>query len=220
VEDFQITVQARDFKKKRACRGLRREGFLPAVVYHKGEDSISAFIPEKEFSILARKARVTQIFTLKSDDERLNGKPALVREIQKAYVSGSLLHVDFQALKEDEELVVGVALQVTGESPGVKNEGGVLMVPVHEVRVSCLPKNIPSSFALDISSLALGQSIHARDVTLPEGVKLVSDVDETLVSVVSVRGTAEGATTEAPAATPGAAPAAAAKKAPPAKKGK
>jgi large subunit ribosomal protein L25 len=97
-------------------------------------------------------------------------------------------------------------VKLVGESPGVKNQGGILAVVTHEVSVTCLPKYIPSAVTVDISSLALGQSIHAEQLVLGEGVTLADDASETIVSVVASRAEEEAKPAEAAAA-----PAAAAK---------
>jgi large subunit ribosomal protein L25 len=97
-------------------------------------------------------------------------------------------------------------VKLVGESPGVKNQNGILAVVTHEVSVTCLPKYIPSAVTVDISSLALGQSIHAEQLVLGEGVTLADDASETIVSVVASRAEEEAKPAEAAAA-----PAAAAK---------
>lgn len=198
--DFTLEVQRREALGKSANRRFRNEGLVPAVVYHRGEDSIPAVLPLRNFVHLAKQAKTTQVFRLKSEDKHLDGRPVLVREVRRDFLKGKVLHVDFQALREDEEIHVRVPLQVSGESPGVKNEGGILSIVTHEIGVACFPKDIPQNITIDISALALGQSIHARDVALPAGVRLTDDSEETLVSVVSVRATKADEAADAAAA--------------------
>ena len=213
---------------KGGSKRCRREGFIPAVAYHRAEKAVPVKIPYKEFTLLAQKARRSQVFTFKSESSSLNGKVAIVKDIQQDYVKGRVLHVDFLTLKEDEAIRVDVPVKIVGDSPGVKNQGGVLAIVTHEVGVRCLPKNIPSSIEVSISELNLGQSIHGGDLKLPAGVELDDDAEETIVSVVSSRAGEESnaaadaavdpkaaAAKAAPAAAKGAAPAA---KAAPAKK--
>jgi large subunit ribosomal protein L25 len=206
VENFTIEVSERATIGKASANRCRKEGFIPAVAYHKAEKPLAVQVPLKEFTALASKARRSQVFTFKSSVSSLNGKAAIVKEVQQDYLKGRVIHVDFQTLKDDEEITVEVPVKLVGESPGVKNQGGILAVVTHEVSVTCLPKYIPSAVTVDISSLALGQSIHAEQLVLGEGVTLADDASETIVSVVASRAEEEAKPAEAAAA-----PAAAAK---------
>jgi large subunit ribosomal protein L25 len=213
VENFTIEVSERATIGKASANRCRREGFIPAVAYHKAEKPLAVQVPLKEFTALASKARRSQVFTFKSSVSSLNGKAAIVKEVQQDYLKGRVIHVDFQTLKDDEEITVDVPVKLVGESPGVKNQGGILAVVTHEVSVSCLPKYIPAAVTVDISALALGQSIHAEQLVLGEGVTLVDDGSETIVSVVASRAEEEAKPAAAEAA-PAAGAAAAAAKAP------
>ncbi len=206
MENFTIEVSERATIGKASANRCRKEGFIPAVAYHKAEKPLAVQVPLKEFTALASKARRSQVFTFKSSVSSLNGKAAIVKEVQQDYLKGRVIHVDFQTLKDDEEITVEVPVKLVGESPGVKNQGGILAVVTHEVSVTCLPKYIPSAVTVDISSLALGQSIHAEQLVLGEGVTLADDASETIVSVVASRAEEEAKPAEAAAA-----PAAAAK---------
>jgi large subunit ribosomal protein L25 len=207
VENFTIEVSERATIGKASANRCRKEGFIPAVAYHKAEKPLAVQVPLKEFTALASKARRSQVFTFKSSVSSLNGKAAIVKEVQQDYLKGRVIHVDFQTLKDDEEITVEVPVKLVGESPGVKNQGGILAVVTHEVSVTCLPKYIPSAVTVDISSLALGQSIHAEQLVLGEGVTLADDASETIVSVVASRAEEEAKPAEA-AAAPAAAAAA------------
>ena len=209
MENFTIEVSERPTIGKSSANRCRKEGFIPAVAYHKAEKPLAVQVPLKEFTALASKARRSQVFTFSSSVPSLNGKAAIVKEVQQDYLKGRVIHVDFQTLKDDEEITVDVPVKLLGEAPGVKNQGGVLAVVTHEVSVTCLPKHIPSAVTVDISSLALGQSIHADQLYLGEGVSLADDASETIVSVVASR--AEEESKPAEAAPAAAAPAAAAK---------
>lgn len=184
MADFTLQVQERVETGSRACRSIRRRGAVPGVMYHRGEDSVSVVLDLQEFTTLAKQAKPSQVFTLKSESERLNGRPVLVRDIAKNSVKGNVLHVDLQAMREDEEVTLAIPVRLSGEAPGVKIDKGILSWMVHEITVACLPKSIPSEIVVDVSKLGLGQSIHAREVVLPEGVSLVDEPDETIVTVV------------------------------------
>lgn len=211
MESFTIEVTERQSLGKSGCNRARREGFIPGVAYHRADKPVAVQVPYKEFTLMAKKARLSQVFTFKSESPALNGKSAIVKEIQQDYLKGKVLHVDFQTLRDDEEITIDVPVRVVGEAPGVKLDGGVLTLVTHEVQVTCLPKNIPSVVDVDISSLGLGQSIHASDLKFAAGVTLTDDPHETIVSVIIPRAVEEAtAATAAPAAGAPAATAAAA----------
>lgn len=208
MENFTIEITERPALGKGSANRCRREGFVPGVAYHRAEKPLAIQVPLKEFTALASKARRSQVFTFKSSSSALNGKAAIVKEIQQDYLKGRVTHVDFQTLKDDEEITVDVPVKLVGESPGVKNQGGILAIVTHEVTVRCLPKHIPSAVSVDISSLALGQSIHADQLVLGEGVILADDPTETIVSVVASRAEEEAKPAVEAAPVAGAAPAA------------
>ena len=207
MEDFTLEITKRTESGTSNCNRLRKNGFVPAVVYHKGEPSISTKLSFNEFTKKARQALSSQVFRLNSEDKDLNGRPVIVRDIQIIYGRGKeeLQHVDLQALKEDEEIRLNIKLKILGEAPGVKIGGGILSVMTHELGIWCLPKDIPSELKVDISALQLGKSIHASDIELPAGVRLADAEEETIVTVVASRAaieTTENATAEVATTTP------------------
>ncbi len=210
-----IEISSRDVKGSSQNRRLRNEGLIPSIVYHKGEESLNATVVYKDFYRVASQSTSSQVFLLKSGDNRLNGKSCLVKEVQKDFLKNKVLHVDFQTLKDDEEITVRVPIHVKGEATGVKNEGGILTQVIHDLGVTCLPRHIPKDIVVDVTELKLGASIHASDIVLPAGVALDDDPHETIVSVVAIRVVEETtATTATAAAKPEAAAAAGAASAP------
>jgi large subunit ribosomal protein L25 len=218
VEHFTIEVSERPNLGKASSNRCRKEGFIPAVAYHRAEEPVAVRIPCKEFTQLASKARRSQVFTFKSTVSALNGKSAIVKEIQRDYLKGTLLHVDFLTFAEDEEVAVEVPVKLVGEAPGVKVQKGILTVVTHEVTVRCLAKDIPAAIEVDITGLNLGQSMHVADLVLPNGVSVDDDEEETIVSVVAARSTEEESSAAAAPAADAAKGAAAAAKAAPAAK--
>jgi large subunit ribosomal protein L25 len=218
VENFQIEISSREQGSTSANNRLRKEGKIPAIVYHRGENSVPGAVSYKEFVRLAQMAKTSQVFTLKSEAPEFNGRSALVRDIQKDYLSGKVIHIDFQALKEDEEIRVTVGIKYLGDAVGVKTEGGMLSIHTHELTVSCLPKDIPLVIEVDISALKLNQHFHASDIELPNGVNLLpGKEEEPLISVVAMKEETVAAAAGDAAAAPAtdakaAAPAAAAAK--------
>ncbi len=218
MESFNINVELREKTGKAANNRYRQSGKIPAVIYQRGQDSLFGAVDYKDFTLLAKKASTSTVFLLKSGDKNIDGRSALVKEIQKDFISQKVLHVDFQALRDDEEIIVQIPIRVVGESLGVKNDGGILAISAHNISVSCLPKSIPHHITVDVTPLELGESIHAEKLELPEGVSLAGDPEETIVSIVIPRAVAEetpataaaeAGAAAAPAAGAAAAPAAA-----------
>ena len=226
MEGFVLEINKRGEIGAMASKRLRNEGFIPTIVYHRGEASIAGTVSYKDFVKLAVQAKVSQVFLLKSSDKGLDGRSAIVRDIQKDAVSGKPIHVDFQALKDDEEISITIPLHFIGEAIGVKIEGGSLSVHTHDIEVSCLPKDIPLTIQVDVTDLKLNSHMHAHELKLPTGVRLKSKKDLPIVSVVIIKeeevatpaaATAEGAAPEGEAAAAGAAAATDEKSAAPAK---
>lgn len=213
MESLDINIETRSEAGSRAARRYRAKGQIPGVVYHRGEEAVSVNVDYNQFIQVASRSTSAQLFNLKSNEKNLNGRMALVKGVQKDYVSGKVLHVDFQALRDDEEISVEVPVSIIGEAPGVKSEGGVLTVMRHSLKVSCLPRNIPSNIQVSIAELHLGQSIHIGELKLPAGVRALEGEDEPVVSVTTQRQEEEekpveevaavaSETTEATAASP------------------
>jgi len=191
VEQFTIEVTQRVNTSKGSANRSRKQGLIAGVAYHRHDEPTPIEVPSKEFTLLARKARRSQVFTFKSASSALNGKSAIVKEIQQDYLKGIVTHVDFQTLKDDEQITVDVPIKIIGEAPGVKVEKGILTIVTHEVSVRCLPKNIPTVIDVDVTSLNLGESLHADQLKLGAGVMLADDPHETIVSVVIPRAVEE-----------------------------
>ena len=187
MEEFVLGVERRSETGKGAAGRVRRGGFIPSVVYHSGEAADSISVEKREFVRLAKKSHASQIFRFKLDGDSLDGAAVVVRDLQKHSVSGEVLHVDFQLLRDDRPVKVRVPVSYTGTPLGVKADGGVLSVMSRDVGVSCMPKDIPEIITHDITSLRLSESVHARQIALPERVSLVDDPKETMVTIVAVR---------------------------------
>lgn len=187
MEGFALDIQKRTTTGRSSVKEFRKTGFIPAIVYHRAESSVPSVVSYKEFTKLATQARLSQVFIFQSNDSYLNGKSALVRDIQKDPVSGRVIHVDFQALKDDEKITVSVPLKFVGEAVGVKQGGGTLSVHTHELDVSCLPKDIPLEIEVSVVDLNVGSHVHAEDLILPSGVLLKDAKDLPIVSVVIIK---------------------------------
>jgi large subunit ribosomal protein L25 len=182
VGEVSLVVEPRAGTGKSVTRKLRAAGRMPAVVYGRGQQARPvALDPEALARILH--ASHSGINTL--IDLRLEGRESvvLVREIQRDPVSGSWIHADLFEVDLQQTIQVRVPLHFVGRPIGVEN-GGILDHPMRELEVECLPRAIPDSIEVDVSALDVGDSIHVRDLSLPEGAKVISDPDLAVASVV------------------------------------
>ncbi|MCH2172152.1 50S ribosomal protein L25 [Myxococcota bacterium] len=184
----QMTAELRTAGGKGVARKLRAAGRIPGVFYGNGEKPVSIQLDPAELNrvLTASDAGMNTLIDLSivgngSDGEKL----VLVKEIQSDPITGSYLHADFMTVDLTSTIQVTVRIQVTGTAEGVRLEGGILDQVLREIELECMPTAIPKEVELDVTELSVGQSLHVRDIVLPEGVKLLSDGDLSVVSVIA-----------------------------------
>lgn len=205
----QETLQAekRDVKGTTASKRLRRTGVVPAVIYGSNQREYMIQLDSKSFFDLARK-QASHNFLVNIEIAGANEKTklAIVQDIQRDPLNGSLIHVDFRAVSESDTIHAAVPIELRGEPVGVKT-GGLLEQLVHEIEVSCSPSNLPDAIVNNVESLKIGQSLKVSQLNLPEGVTvkldgevLVALITQTRASISEGTGGAEEVVEEAPAA--------------------
>ena len=122
--------------------------------------------------------------TLTLDDTKAWEKPVLVKSVQHDPVDGHVLHVDFHAVTLTERVKVKVPLVLKGEPVGVKQEGGILEQFLRDIEVECLPTDIPTELAFDVSAFKIGDTMHVRDLTPPANTKITSELEGAVASVL------------------------------------
>lgn len=191
--NMSLTAQPRQERGKNAMGRLRRNGFIPVTIYGGGQESTSATVVKKELGVLVRAQGRHSIFTLNLDGASSTVK---IAEMQLDPIKGVVTHLDLQRISMTERSEFEVNLKIVGEAEGVKLGGGVLDVPMHSIRLKCLPNDLPDHLDVDVTSLGLGQNFRVSDLKLdPEKFQLVTDADLVIANVVSPR------TEEAPAET-------------------
>lgn len=168
-----------------AAKKIRALGAVPAILYAKKEEPIQVEVNHKELIKLVHKFGESSIITLKLDDNgKVSDQPVIIKEMQIDYIKNNVLHVDFQLIKMGEKIRVYVPLVTKGdnESLGVK-EGGILEHVLHEIEVESLPSILPKQIAVDVSALNVGDSIHVKEIIMPDGVQVVSNLDQVAVLV-------------------------------------
>ncbi len=195
-----LKATKRDITGKQV-NALRRAGKLPAVIYGHRTEPISISLDAHSASLALSKVGTSSLITVDVDGKEY---PALVRERQRDYLKGSLLHVDFLAVSLTEKIRADVRIDVAGSSPAVKDQNAVLVTGLHALSVECLPTDLPDHFTVDISVLEkVGDGIHVRDVMVPDKIRILDDPDEMVVVATFAK---EEVIEEAPAAVEGAVP--------------
>jgi large subunit ribosomal protein L25 len=196
----ELKANLREEKGKELNKKLRNSGLVPGVVYRKGEAAVSLKIDSKSLSkVLHTDAGENVIIKLFVEgDKKKKERIVVIKELQKDPVKDTLVHLDLNEISLTETLKVKVPLMAKGEAAGVKQEGGVLQHVMWEVEVECLPTNIPDKIEVDITNLKIGDTLSIKNITPPEGVKILGDSESIVFSVEHVK-TVEEAVAAAPA---------------------
>lgn len=174
---------------------MRREGWLPSVIYGRGVENINLKVDAKTFNeVLAHSSSENIIVNLDIEGEGTH--LAFLQAIQHDPMSGAALHADFLAIDNKTEITAHIPAHLHGEAIGVKT-GGVIEQYVHAIEITCLPDDLPETIDVDISKLEVGDSLHLGDITYPKGVRHTQGAD---VVVVHIGKSGAGASEEA--ATP------------------
>ena len=187
MKQVTINVESREELGGSAASRLRREGYVPGVVYGDQIPAHSLVMQHTQYRKLMSGARGTQLFKFESHSKELNGLQTLVKEVQYDHLNDKVLHLDFYAITEGHRITVTVPVELFGESLAVKQGGCVLNQTAYDLELECLPTEIPECIRIDISQLGEGDSIHASEVPLPAGVELMSDGDLSIVSALLKR---------------------------------
>jgi large subunit ribosomal protein L25 len=207
---ISLNVAPRAQTGRSASRRLRKVNQIPAILYgkHTSPEKLALDAPELTRLLKAVGGRSLIIELVRKD------KPekalSFLQEVQRDPITDRFVHVDLREVKADEKFEIRVPVQIVGEAYGVKQQNGVLEVATHQVRIRCLPKDLPEAIALDVSELKVGETIKVGQLKAAAGVEFRDPAGLPVVSCVEVA--AEEAT-ETAAATPAAgaaAPAAAA----------
>jgi large subunit ribosomal protein L25 len=177
-----LDVEERPERGTRAAKRLRREGYVPGVVYG-GKDGDST-----SFKVNWRALR--QVLTGSAlIDLKVAGKtrPVIVKEQHQHPVRDELLHIDLLEVRLDEQIQTQVSVHLEGaeEAPGIK-EGGVLEHVTHQLNIEALPTDIPEAIHVDVSGLEIAATMHLSEISPPEGVTFLDDPDETILATVVV----------------------------------
>ena len=196
-----LTATRRDDTGKGVARKLRADGQIPAVIYGHNREPQSLTVSSRDLErLLDRVAAASTVIDL---DLGGTTSRTLIREIQRHPFKKQILHVDFQELVAGETVTVEVPLVIVGIAEGVRVGGGVLDQVLRDVEIECDPGSIPNHIDVDVTNLTIGHSIHVGDLTLPAGVTMLTDEEQTIAVCSAPRIEAEPVAAVEEEAAPG-----------------
>ncbi len=196
--DFALEAAPRQETGKGPARRLRAQGRIPGTCYKPGGTPMSVSVEARTLDNLLKASTAglnTLIDLSVAGGGEFDGVQVLVKELQIDPVSRELVHADFFAVDLTETLQVSVPIHLVGIAHGV-TLGGIVDHALRTIDVECLPNAIPEEFSVDVTALDVGDSIHVRDMVLPEGIELLTDPDLSVVSVVAPEAVEEEVTEE------------------------
>jgi large subunit ribosomal protein L25 len=188
MKRIQLQVETRETKGKEESKRLRNSGYVPGILYSPHDrENILLKVPEKELHhFLSDKKHAHGIIDLriKKDDAKDVTRLAVIKDFQYDSLQKRISHFDFYGVTMKEKVTLQVPLVLEGEPKGIK-EGGILDISLREIEVECLPADAPEAITVDISQLGFNDVISLRDIELPKDVKVLTELDRTIASVVA-----------------------------------
>src|SRR5258705_10397815 len=183
---IEVNARKREANGTGASRRLRRTGNVPGIVYGGSKAAVTIELNHKElYQHLTNEAFHASILTLKLDGE---AQDVLLRAFNMHPWKGHVQHIDFQRVSKDKKIHMKVPLHFANaeKSPGVKEQGGIVSHVLNELNITCLPDDLPEFIEVDLSTLTVGHSVHARDLALPKGVEAVLHKNENPVGATGI----------------------------------
>jgi large subunit ribosomal protein L25 len=199
AKQVKLSARPRSLAGRNAVKQVRAGGAIPAVIYGAHEKPANLEVDRKAIETVLSHAASEHIL-VELDIAGSGSKLSLIQEVQHHPVRGHILHIDFHAVSMTETITSEIPLEPTGEPVGVKTHGGLLQQQLRALEIECLPQNLPEFITVDVSALNIGDSIHVKDITLPEGVTALADADVTVFLVSEPTVAEEPVAAETPAA--------------------
>ena len=183
MSETALVVEARAGTGKGSARKLRAVGRIPAVLYGRGRDSLPLSLDPRALDRILRASGANTLLDLTVEGHpELKDTVALVKELQRHPLRGTIVHADLYAVDLTRAVTVDVPVHLVGKPRGL-DFGGILEHTLREIALECLPRAIPEAIEVEISHLEVGDVIHVRELQLPEGVTLITDGDLGVVHV-------------------------------------
>ncbi len=185
AKQVKLSATRRTGTGRSAVRKIKAQGAVPAVIYGGKTKAEPLQVSKRDISLLLSHASGENILVELEIEGEKGARLALMQEVQHAPLGGDILHVDFHAVSMDEMIDADVPLEPTGIPEGVKTFGGLLEQNIRSLEIECLPRDLPDVITVDVTRLNIGDSIHVRELPLPEGVTTRVPPDLTAFSVLA-----------------------------------
>lgn len=179
MEQRLLNANERSAYGKNAAIKMRKAGRIPAVMYDRHGKSVSLDVDEGEFMRLFKLVTESTIVTLNASGKDYE---VFIKDFQHDIVTDKIKHIDFYEVERGKPLRTKVKIKLQGSPEGVRH-GGILETGITELELECLPKNLPPRIVVDVSSLDVNQSLHVRDIKLPEAVTVLTSDDITVAAI-------------------------------------
>jgi len=184
MKKVAVTVKERDSFGSPESRRMRREGWIPGVLYGgAGSETMALSVEAKALKQAMGRERGNVILDLTFEGKN-KAHPAILKEYQNDPISGSLLHVDFIEVRMDQPIDSTVRIELVGTAQGVK-DGGILDHGLRELHIRCLPTDMPGHVDVDVSALNIGDSLRVSEVTAPKDVEILDDPEVHVAGVMA-----------------------------------
>src|SRR6266516_8058179 len=184
-ERVKLQVRERERRGSADARRLRKEGFIPGVLYGNGKQPYAICVPERELRrVLTGSSGLHAILDVVLEGQNTT-HASILKDFQQDPLRGHISHIDLHEVRLDQPIQASVNIQLIGEPAGVK-EGGVLSQVQREINVEARPMEIPEHIDLDVNGMAIGDTLRLADLAPIEGVTYLDDPEETVLASVGL----------------------------------
>src|SRR5216110_181008 len=184
-ERIKLSVKQRERRGSADARRLRKQGFIPGVLYGNGKESHAIYVPERELRrVLTGAGGLHAILDVVVEGQSAT-HASILKDYQQDPIRGHISHIDLHEVRLDQPIQATVNVQLVGEPAGAK-EGGVLSQVQREINVEALPMEIPEHIDLDVSSMAIGDTLRLADLAPLDGVTYLDDPEGTVLATVGL----------------------------------
>jgi large subunit ribosomal protein L25 len=174
AHEVTLKAQRREGTGRTAARKLKQDGRVPAVIYGHG-DPENLQVSSREIQNVLSHAVGEHVLVALDVEGEAAAQHAIIQDVQHHPVSAAVLHVDFVRVRMNEAITSTIPVEPKGEPTGVKNQGGILEQSLRELEIEALPKDLPELIVVDVSDLAVGDTVLVKDLKLPPGVTALDD---------------------------------------------
>ena len=184
MELVQLTVQAREKTGSGHAGRMRAEGIVPGVVYGLQRDTLHLSVSRQDLDRIYSGAEQNVLIDLEvPGEDKESTVAAMVKEVQRDPVTRNPMSVDFQWVSLEDEIEVEIPLEITGNAPGVDEDGGVVQQQFYSIPVTCLPTEIPESISANIDAMEIADALFVSDLPEIEGITYVPEPDEVVLTI-------------------------------------